>query len=398
MKFITMFSIMFGAGIVLQAERSAKKGRNPWLTHYLRMTILLMFGLCHTFGFWYGDILTDYSICGILLAPLRKLPAGILMLLGMLLVGSVTLIDHARVHHWLEEPKTVWVGRVSFTIPPVLRNLENFDWHIRDDYSTLKQYSTSNDHELDTYRGTSLKEQGASRFDIWLGEIKGHRGATSMIDHTSQFLLWVFPRCGGCFLIGMALYKRRFFHGEWSKAAYASIAGITPFVGWAIIAVGIEFNTNNGWSEDWYSFFSLWHLGVEFNYWGSLLCTFGYMAFGVLVASWAADPARKTLRACLVPVRAVGRMALTCYLTETLIGTTIFYGHGFGMFGYLNRVQLLPIVFATWAFLLVASTIWLTYFRQGPLEWFWHSLVYWDWRNPRKSAAGPDAAPLASAD
>src|SRR6188508_2854059 len=54
MKFITMFSIMFGAGIVLQSGRSRQKGRNPWLVHYLRMFVLLMFGLCHTVGFWYG--------------------------------------------------------------------------------------------------------------------------------------------------------------------------------------------------------------------------------------------------------------------------------------------------------------------------------------------------------
>ena len=165
-------------------------------------------------------------------------------------------------------------------------------------------------------------------------------------------------------------------------------------MGWAIIAIGIQFNTYNRWNDDWYHYFSLWHLGVSFNYWGSLLCTFGYISFGVLIAGWAADPQRKILRTCLVPIRAVGRMALTCYLTSTLIGTTLFYGHGFGMFGSLKRIQLLPIVLATWAFLLVFSTIWLTYFRQGPLEWLWHSLVYWEWRNPRKSASGPDGAPL----
>src|SRR4051812_8182462 len=136
MKFITMFSMMFGAGIVLQSERSAKKGRNPWAVHYLRMAVLLMFGLMHTIGFWYGDILTDYAMCGMILAPLRKLPPALLMLLGMLMIGSVTLIDHARVNHWLEEPKVFWAGPVSFTVPPVIRNIEHYENAIRDNYST----------------------------------------------------------------------------------------------------------------------------------------------------------------------------------------------------------------------------------------------------------------------
>ncbi len=403
MKFITMFSMMFGAGIVLQSERSSKKGRNPWLTHYLRMIVLLMFGLTHTVGFWYGDILTDYAMAGMILAPFRKLPAVVLLMMGMMLVGFVTVIDLARMNGYGKEDLT----RTLVTVPipftsekiglriPGFTSLESWDSHVRWTYSNNKDFANGNDQELETYRGTTLSKGGASFFEIWIEEIRGHRLSTSIISHTSGFLQWVFPRCGGCLLIGMALYKRRFFHGEWSKGAYATIAGIAPFVGWAIIAVGIEFNVKNGWNDDWYNYFSLWHLGEEFNYWGSLLCTFGYMSFGILVAIWAADPARKILRTCLIPFRAVGRMALTCYLTETLIGTTIFYGHGFGKFGYLKRVELLPIVFGTWIFLLIGATVWLSFFRQGPLEWFWHSLVYWDWRNPRKSAAGPDAAPAA---
>jgi uncharacterized membrane protein YeiB len=160
---------------------------------------------------------------------------------------------------------------------------------------------------------------------------------------------------------------------------------------------------------------------MAFNYWGSLLCAFGYISFGVLLALWAADPVKpswsaefarqgytpiaaigatfavnplhKLFRLCLIPVRAVGRMALTCYLTETLIGTTLFYGHGLGLFGKLSRPELVyKVVLPSWAFILAFATIWLSLFRQGPLEWLWHSIVYWDWHNPRHSAAGPDAS------
>ena len=205
MKFITMFSIMFGAGMVLQSERSSKKGRNPWLVHYLRMAVLLVFGLCHTFGFWYGDILTDYAMSGMILAPFRKLRPVLLMLGGMLLIGSVTLVDLTRVNRWLDEPVTIRLGSVPVTIPAFIRNLETYEGNIRYHYSNLKDYGDSNDHELDTYRGTSLAEQGASRFEIWKNEITGHRMATSINAHTAEFILWTFPRCAGCMLLGMAL-------------------------------------------------------------------------------------------------------------------------------------------------------------------------------------------------
>jgi uncharacterized protein len=70
-------------------------------------------------------------------------------------------------------------------------------------------------------------------------------------------------------------------------------------------------------------------------------------------------------------------MALSNYLLHTLIATTIFYGHGFGLFGSVDRTGQVIIVFAIWAFQLVWSPIWLRYFRFGPAEWLWRSLTYW---------------------
>ena len=375
MKFITTFSILFGAGIVLQAQRSQKKGRNPWTTHYLRMGVLLMFGLCHTFGFWYGDILTDYALCGLILAPARLLPPSLLMFLGIVMIAGVTAIDQARVHDrdLRDQPLTGWISTT-------FDHISNYEQKIRADFSNDKQYASQNDKELEVYRGG------------WWGQIVGHRAATSIIDHTSEFLLWAFLRCGGCILLGMALQKRRFFHALWPREAYATIAALAIPIGWMITYLGVLFNDSIRWNEDWYSFFSLWHLGVQFNYWGSLLTAFGYISFGVLLAIWAAHPAHSLLRLALIPIRAVGRMALTCYLAETLIGTTIFYGHGLGYFGYLTRAQLLPIVLGTWIVILAFATLWLKFFRQGPCEWLWHSIVYWDWQNPRHTAAGPDAS------
>jgi len=165
-------------------------------------------------------------------------------------------------------------------------------------------------------------------------------------------------------------------------------------VGWLITYAGVVFNQGTAWDNDFNHPYSVFRFGEQFNYWGSLLCCFGYMSVGVLVAALCAKPGElgNLLNKAMIPLRSIGRMALTCYLTETLIGTTFFYGHGFAFFGRTTRAQNLLLVFPTWIFLMIFASLWLKVFRQGPLEWFWHSIVYWDWKNPLKGAAGPDAS------
>jgi uncharacterized protein len=74
---------------------------------------------------------------------------------------------------------------------------------------------------------------------------------------------------------------------------------------------------------------------------------------------------------------AVGRMALSNYLTHSIVCTTVFYGYGFGAFGYVNRTGLAGIVLVIWIVQMLVSPIWLERFRFGPAEWLWRSLTYW---------------------
>jgi uncharacterized protein len=73
-------------------------------------------------------------------------------------------------------------------------------------------------------------------------------------------------------------------------------------------------------------------------------------------------------------------MAFSNYILQTLICTTIFYGHGLGLFGSVDRVGQAAIVAAIWAVELTTSPLWLARFRFGPLEWLWRSLTYWRWQ------------------
>ena len=83
-KFMAIFSMLFGAGVVVMTSRREADGHGSAGAHYSRMCWLLLFGLLHAYLLWYGDILYSYAVCGFVLWPLRKLPSWALLALGML--------------------------------------------------------------------------------------------------------------------------------------------------------------------------------------------------------------------------------------------------------------------------------------------------------------------------
>jgi uncharacterized protein len=126
--------------------------------------------------------------------------------------------------------------------------------------------------------------------------------------------------------------------------------------------------------------------GLQFNYWGSLFMAAGYLG---MIAAWVQSGAWLALRARLA---AVGRMAFTNYLTHTVVFTTIFYGHGLGLFGSVPRWGQAVMVAVMFALQLWLSPIWLRHFRFGPMEWLWRSLTYWK-RQPMRRVAATVAVP-----
>jgi uncharacterized protein len=115
-----------------------------------------------------------------------------------------------------------------------------------------------------------------------------------------------------------------------------------------------------------YSFF----LGWQYNHWGSLPVSLGYVGLVTLVCK------RGLLTWLTSRLAAVGQTALSNYLLHSLICTTLFYGHGFGLYGRVERVGQIGIVVAIWVVQLVLSPLWLRHFRFGPFEWLWRSLTY----------------------
>jgi len=342
LKFMAIFAMVFGAGIVLMTSRIEGSGRRSGPLHYRRMAWLLLFGLLHSYLLWYGDILLTYGLCGLVafifrkLAPLRL----ILMGLGLIAVATVIYIYFAwSIPHWQPQQVETFTREMWLPTPAMVQ------------------------HELAAYRTGWLGEMHQRFHDATVLQVKG-------------FIVLSFWRVEGLMLIGMALLKLGVFTGRCSSMLYWVFIVAGMLIGIPITYYGTIRDFATGWNMR-QSFF----LNVQYNYWASLLVALGWVGTVMLLCR------SETLGALTKPVSAVGRMAFSNYILDTLICTSIFYGFGMGLFGKMNRVGQIEVVFTIWTFQLVVSPIWLRYFRFGPLEWLWRSLTYCKLQPFRQSKA-----------
>jgi uncharacterized protein len=165
-------------------------------------------------------------------------------------------------------------------------------------------------------------------------------------------------------LIGMALFKWGFLRGQspnWVYALMAAIgAGALAVIGWQAHAHAVD-----GFTMD-----DVLGAGGLANSVLTIFVSLGYASMLVLLVRIGA-------KVITAPLAAVGRMAFTNYLTQSIVMTTIFWGgRGFGWFGELDRPSLMGVVAAIWALQLIWSPLWLSRFEMGPFEWLWRRLSY----------------------
>jgi uncharacterized protein len=342
-KFMTIFSLLFGAGIVLMTERrEAATGRSAGV-HYRRMGILLVVGLLHGYLLWYGDILHAYALCGLLVYLFRRCPPRILIPVGLIsiaLPSAFMLLLHYSVQYWPPEEieqTIVWWEPTSEMIA----------------------------EEVNAYQGG------------WLGQLPD-RASNALFFQIGLFPLETFWRAGGLMLVGMALYKLGVFSAKLSKTLYAAMLLVGVMVGIPAVLYGVRRNTLADWSFE-ECFFG----GGQFNYWASLLVACGWIGGVMLVCKTG------VLQAFTRALAATGQMAFTNYLMQTIVRTTVFYGHGFGLFGTVQRTGQILIVLSVWTFQLISSPWWLARFRFGPAEWAWRCLTYGQ-RQPLRRVASTD--------
>jgi uncharacterized protein len=174
--------------------------------------------------------------------------------------------------------------------------------------------------------------------------------------------------------IGMGLFKLGVFSGKRSVGFYAAMA----LAGYAI---GISFNAYTAFVRVKSSF------DLVVNAYSGITYDIGRLSIALAhVAAMMLLYKAGKLTWLLNRLAAVGQMALTNYLTHSVVCSTIFCGYGFAMYGRLERYQLYYVVAGIWIFQMIVSPIWLRHFHFGPAEWAWRSLTYWKKQPMRRLA------------
>jgi len=329
-KFMTVFSILFGAGIFMITRNAESRGLKSAGLHYRRTFWLLLIGMMHAYLLWRGDILVPYALCAFLVFLFRKIPPKRLVILGILIImvsSLIFLFFGWTIQYWPDEAYE----------------------------DMLKDWKPSG---AEVSRQVTILQSG------WLDQM-AWRVPAVLNFQTLVFLIWSFWRVTGLMLIGIALYKWGVLTGARTPRFYLTALLIGFGIGLPIVISGVVMNFRHHFSLD----FSMFR-GSQFNYWGSLFVSFGYINTVMLIFKSGSLERLKRWFA------AVGRMAFTNYLLQSLICTLIFYGHGLGLFGRVERAGQILVVFGVWIILLIYSNVWLGRHRFGPVEWLWRSLTY----------------------
>lgn len=313
-KFLTLFALLFGAGLQMLLVRGKR-----WIQS--RLTLLALLGFIHGLFFWDGDILLAYALVGLIAWRMVRdahhvkslFNTGVVLyLIGIAVLVLLGLISgNGGSRSWVPDAANV-------------------------------QYE-----------------------QFW--KLKGGMEAVSnRADMLSDNLVALGVQYGwqlaGMMLMGAALMRCGWLKGQFSLSHYRRVGAVLIIAGMMVNVPAIAAQWYLQWDYRWCGF--LLQAPREL---GAPLQTIGYAAL-----AWGFWPQLCRFR-LVGAIACVGRMALSNYLLQTLICTTLFYH--LGLFMKFDRLQLLAFVPAVWAVNLLFSQFWLRHFRQGPVEWLWRQLT-----------------------
>ena len=324
-KFYTLFSLLFGVGFALQLARAQGRGV-PFVAIYARrLAWLAVLGAMHAVLLWDGDILFLYAVLGFVLLLFRRTqPRTLLMAAAVCLAASyATMLVGDALQYRGVGP---WSGPVLDRHAGMTAAEEAIAIYGGGSYAQIVAYRIAG-----LLRGAAVLflEQGPTALAMFLlGLYAGREGLLARLPEQ-------FGRLGGwgAGLVAAALVANAVF-------VYGELVVDRPVIAVGGLAVG-----------------------------GPLLCGVYVLAVVRILRSarW-----QRGLRG----VAAVGRMALSNYLLQSLVCTTIFYGYGLGFYNQMGAAVTVMAACALYAAQLALSAYWMSRFRFGPAEWLWRSLTY----------------------
>lgn len=348
-----LFSLLFGVGMFILLDRMDKRhaGIKGADIYFRRLTWLLFFGVLHAYLLiWSGEILFNYALMGFLVYSFRRLPPGKLVVIAAVLFCIGTFWNYMEYRGKVEMIEQVEQAKVLTAEGKELdRELKGAteEWQKIQEERSPESINAFNEGMRKGYFGVvafnapevfKWKTYGPYRYDLW--------------DILSMMLL------------GIALFKWNILSGDKSVRFYFFMV----MIGYAIGLTVNYFETTHILNNN-FSYLSFYETNTTYDL-GRVGVSIGHIGLIMLLSKF------NFLSWLKYALSSVGKMALTNYLMHSVICMVIFTGVGFGMFGKLQRYELLYVVLGIWIFQLILSPIWLRYFYFGPVEWLWRKLSY----------------------
>jgi uncharacterized protein len=312
-KFLSIFSTLFGASLVLAGEGARATRRLQWL---------VVFGLVHGYLLYVGDILFTYGVVGLVVIRARDWPIARQAKVGLVLVASGSVL-HAV------------LGALYPHLPA---------WGLAEIDRVVSGHDVA--EQLAVFRSGYLAQLPARAAMCFSNQVEG-----TLVESGWQ--------SAGCMLLGMAAVRARFFEGETRLHRLGPVAFA---VGLAVTAAGIAVGLGSSFAPRAWLFAQALHLAGCVG-----------VAFSLVVAIVALARAPWAVR-FTAPVARLGRVAFSAYILQSIAGLFVFGGQGLGLYGTWGRARLFVAPFALWLFELALAALWTARFRFGPLEALWRGL------------------------
>lgn len=313
-SFYTLFSILFGFGIQLMNESFARKSLQPHIYLLRRLGALIGFGMIHAFVIWHGDILLSYGVIGLLLLLFLKRTDQTWIAWIVILFGGST---------------------VFFT----------FLLYLVRDYLNIPN-TNAIESALERYQSSNLFVIWEQNYTDWL--------ANNGVFGFLILAITLLP----LFLIGMYIARKRWLHEPHRFQPFLQKLWLLLLIVFISFKAGPYLFGNPAW-------FGI----VQDNIGGAASALF-YIVSIALVAQQAIG------QKLLAPLVAVGRMAFTNYILQSVISFILFYGAGFGWYGTIRPLEGVLIAVVLFIVQVALSNWWLRRYLYGPLEWVWRSFTY----------------------
>lgn len=317
--FVSLLSCLFGIGIWILAERSRAAKQDAIKQQRRRSLGLLLIGLVHAYLIWSGDILVAYAIAGWLLAPASG---------------------------WSVR-RQLQIGLAFLAVTPALSLLE---WAVVP--AAVRNAAFAADPQAFQAEITAL-------LGSW-SENQSWRFGRTLESHYLGLPFGTFWFVAGWMMIGMALFRLGFAAGQWSRPHCLLLLAISLPSGLLLKTLGYAYQAGSNFEPARL----IIGRGV-LSYWGAACLCLSIISLAVLF--WRRWPQHRLARL----LEAIGSTALSNYLLQSLIATSLFYGFGLGWFEQLSFAQLVLVTIGIWTSNAVLTTLWLRHFHLGPLEWLW---------------------------